>query len=151
MWKFWIGTTSLQEILSSLVPTTYLEPRFCNAVRIWSSRIQMVLLCTETSSTKSLLARAIKFRYAAIFWAYCTCAGLLFLHPHPSSTKRISLFLWGADSSGLERAARLILPMRTGITLPEFILTGKNSDTFGVGGLRAAGWAIWQFTRNTSW
>ena len=66
-------------------------------------------------------------------------AGLLFLHPHSSASSRVVLFMCGTDSGGLERAARLLLPIRTGVALPEFIVIGNKTDSFGTGGLRGAG------------
>jgi hypothetical protein len=64
---------------------------------------------------------------------------LVFLHPHPSSPDRVILFLCANDGSGLERAARLLLPIRTGVPLPEFLIIGGEADDWGVGGLRGGG------------
>lgn len=64
---------------------------------------------------------------------------MLFLHPNPSSSISLVLFLVGTDEAALERAARVLLPIRTGVPLPEFLVFGQHMDTQATGGLRGAG------------
>ncbi|KDQ60583.1 hypothetical protein JAAARDRAFT_76873 [Jaapia argillacea MUCL 33604] len=55
------------------------------------------------------------------------------------------------DSVGLERAARAF-PIRTGITVPDWILLGKDADRLGAGGVLGAGlWDEWGWTEVASW
>lgn len=56
-------------------------------------------------------------------------------HPHVGK----ALVLTGTDEEGIERAGRL-LPVRTGVPVPEWIVVGKDADRFGAGGVVAAGW-----------
>ncbi|KAF8502452.1 hypothetical protein JB92DRAFT_2740590 [Gautieria morchelliformis] len=78
---------------------------------------------------------------------------LVFLHPHPSSPDRLILFLCANGGNGLERAARLLLPIRTGVPLPEFLIIGGEADTWGVGGLRGGGfWSrTWSWNEAMAW
>ncbi|KAI1790745.1 hypothetical protein LXA43DRAFT_973466 [Ganoderma leucocontextum] len=66
--------------------------------------------------------------------------GVLFLHPHPTNTKSLTLIVYGADASGLERALRLF-PIRTGVTVPDWIVVGSQADVRGMGGVQSAG--VW--------
>jgi hypothetical protein len=45
----------------------------------------------------------------------------------------------GTDEAGLERILR-ILPFRTGLPVPEWIITSGETDTKGAGGLLGAGY-----------
>jgi hypothetical protein len=45
----------------------------------------------------------------------------------------------GTDEAGLERILR-ILPFRTGVPVPEWIITSGEMDTKGTGGLLGAGY-----------
>ncbi|KAF8589925.1 hypothetical protein K439DRAFT_1331326 [Ramaria rubella] len=65
--------------------------------------------------------------------------GIMFLHPHPFNSERMALFLCGNSMDGLERIARLLLPMRTGVPLPDFLITGQEGDHMGIGGLHGGG------------
>lgn len=65
----------------------------------------------------------------------------LFLHPHPSSTadgQSIMLFMISSDESGLERLARLF-PIRTGITVPSWVVLHDDIDHIGAAGVKGAG------------
>ncbi|RPD65838.1 hypothetical protein L226DRAFT_566346 [Lentinus tigrinus ALCF2SS1-7] len=64
----------------------------------------------------------------------------LFLHPHPVDATSLVLFLYGADLSGLERGLRLV-PIRTGVTVPDWIVIGALADERGSGGVDGAG--VW--------
>ncbi|KAI0781232.1 hypothetical protein BD413DRAFT_600635 [Trametes elegans] len=64
----------------------------------------------------------------------------LFLHPHPSREESLLLFLHGADAEGLERGLRLF-PIRTGVTVPDWIVVGSQADARGSGGVEGAG--VW--------
>ncbi|KAH8829622.1 hypothetical protein DL96DRAFT_1792502 [Flagelloscypha sp. PMI_526] len=78
----------------------------------------------------------------------------LFLHPHPSSRdkKAMALFVHWSGDVGLERALRLF-PIRTGITVPNWIISGPRSDTMGTAGVIGAGvWTRdWQYNDVLSW
>lgn len=71
--------------------------------------------------------------------------GLLYSIPHrghldaEEGAQQRSVVLSGTDAEGIERAARL-LPVRTGVPLPEWIVVGRDCDRFGMGGVLAAGW-----------
>ena len=62
----------------------------------------------------------------------------LFLHPHPSQSGSLALFLHGADQEGFERALRLF-PIRTGVTVPDWIVVGPRADKQGSGGVEGTG------------
>ncbi|TBU28927.1 hypothetical protein BD311DRAFT_757466 [Dichomitus squalens] len=70
----------------------------------------------------------------------------LFLHPHPTNANSLVLFAYGADMSGFERAVRLF-PIRTGVTVPDWIVVGRQADERGTGGVHGAG--VWG--NNWSW
>lgn len=65
--------------------------------------------------------------------------GVAFLHPHRPRCSQLTLFTSATDDAGWERILRL-LPLRTGIATPEWIITGPNTDRMGVGGLLGAGY-----------
>lgn len=65
--------------------------------------------------------------------------GVLFLHPHPTNAEALTLFVYGTDESGLERALRLF-PVRTGVTVPDWIVVGPQADARGTGGVQSAGY-----------
>ncbi|KZT74257.1 hypothetical protein DAEQUDRAFT_702566 [Daedalea quercina L-15889] len=62
----------------------------------------------------------------------------LFLHPHPHVSASSVLFLYVRDDSGLERALRLF-PIRTGVPVPDWVVTTASTDEFGAGGIEGAG------------
>ncbi|KAL4949940.1 hypothetical protein BDW69DRAFT_173260 [Aspergillus filifer] len=62
--------------------------------------------------------------------------GALFLRP--LDNERLELVVWGADTSGLEQAARLV-PTLTGAGQPEFLILGSGCRWKGHAGLYAAG------------
>ncbi|CCM03831.1 uncharacterized protein FIBRA_05980 [Fibroporia radiculosa] len=68
----------------------------------------------------------------------------LFLHPHPSNQEGSMVFIQANDGLGLERALRLF-PLRTGTTLPDWIVVGEDTDHIGAAGVEGAG--VW----NSSW
>ncbi|KAJ7632248.1 hypothetical protein FB45DRAFT_744737 [Roridomyces roridus] len=78
--------------------------------------------------------------------------GLLFLYPHPVNSDGRMLFLLSTDESGLERAARLF-PIRTGVTVPDWIITSSRADQTGAAGVLGAGvWgARWNWNIAMSW
>ncbi|KAF7800246.1 hypothetical protein EIP86_011493 [Pleurotus ostreatoroseus] len=70
----------------------------------------------------------------------------LFLSPHPTSSTALVLFIFANDEAGLERALRLF-PIRTGVTVPDWIVLSPDADSRGEGGVDAAGvWGV-----NWSW
>ncbi|KAH9857796.1 hypothetical protein C2E23DRAFT_719844 [Lenzites betulinus] len=64
----------------------------------------------------------------------------LFLHPHPLHSSSSVFFVYGSDLTGLERGLRLF-PIRTGITVPDWIVVGPQADERGAGGVEGAG--VW--------
>ena len=62
----------------------------------------------------------------------------LFLSPHPASSTALVLFIFANDEAGLERALRLF-PIRTGVTVPDWIVLSPDADSRGAGGVDAAG------------
>ncbi|KAJ7684731.1 hypothetical protein DFH06DRAFT_1277353 [Mycena polygramma] len=78
--------------------------------------------------------------------------GVLFLHPHPHDVDSKMLFLLSTDASGLERAGRLF-PIRTGVTVPDWLITSGRADHTGAGGVLGAGvWGThWSWNTVMSW
>lgn len=62
----------------------------------------------------------------------------VFLQPHPLSPARLMLSIFSYDAAGLERALRLF-PIRTGTTVPDWIVLSPNTDFTGAAGTVAAG------------
>ncbi|KAF8078159.1 hypothetical protein FPV67DRAFT_1603782 [Lyophyllum atratum] len=63
----------------------------------------------------------------------------MFLHPHPAGGADSNmLFLLANSHSSLERLARLF-PIRTGVTVPSWVVTGPLTDSIGAAGIRGAG------------
>lgn len=62
--------------------------------------------------------------------------GLVYLHPLPN--ERLALVIWGTDEIGLRAAARL-LPLRTGVGQPNFVVVGSEMGWSGVDGVKAIG------------
>ncbi|ODO08851.1 hypothetical protein L198_00585 [Cryptococcus wingfieldii CBS 7118] len=79
-------------------------------------------------------------------------AGIIALHPHPTHPKSLSVLLAGNDELGLELAARLF-PLRTGVPIPDWVLTGPRSKWQGAGGFIGAGFwdGEWQYSDAMSW
>ncbi|KAH8108461.1 hypothetical protein DFH11DRAFT_1632998 [Phellopilus nigrolimitatus] len=79
---------------------------------------------------------------------------ILFTHPHPSNTRGAAVFLAGTDArgEGLERALRL-LPLRTGVSVPDWVIAGSGMDDQGAGGVLGAGvWnRSWRWSESMSW
>ncbi|KAJ6606577.1 hypothetical protein DFH09DRAFT_1242069 [Mycena vulgaris] len=80
--------------------------------------------------------------------------GILFLHPHPENTKGQMLFLLSTDAAGLERAGRLF-PIRTGVTVPDWLIISSRAEQTGAGGVIGAGvWGTgtgWTWNEAMSW
>ncbi|KAJ7184189.1 hypothetical protein C8R46DRAFT_1063195 [Mycena filopes] len=78
--------------------------------------------------------------------------GILFLHPHPQNADGQMLFLLSTDTAGLERAGRLF-PIRTGVTVPDWLITSSRADSVGAAGVLGAGvWGIgWGWNEVMSW
>jgi hypothetical protein len=62
----------------------------------------------------------------------------LFLHEHPTLVGGRMVFVQSTDHSGLEKALRLF-PIRTGITIPDWIIVGPQADEIGAAGVLGAG------------
>lgn len=69
-----------------------------------------------------------------------TDLGAIFLHPHISHRSRLTLVLYYNNEHSMERVLRL-LPLRTGITVPDWLLIGPEADFAAAGGVRGAGYA----------
>lgn len=67
-----------------------------------------------------------------------TLLGALFMHPHPTSASSSMLVLAASNDAALERLVRLF-PMRTGIAVPDWLITTPAADAFSAAGVRAAG------------
>ncbi|KAF7311632.1 hypothetical protein MKEN_01066400 [Mycena kentingensis (nom. inval.)] len=78
--------------------------------------------------------------------------GILFLHPHPRTTAAQMMFLLGTDAAGLERVLRLF-PIRTGVTVPDWIITSNDADQIGAAGILGAGvyGNNWSYNNPVSW
>jgi hypothetical protein len=63
--------------------------------------------------------------------------GIIFLHQHPTYPRANMLFMLG-DQSGIERVSRLF-PIRTGVTVPDWLVVGANADKVGAGAITGAG------------
>lgn len=63
--------------------------------------------------------------------------GLIYLRPHPNRNGLVCV-LSGTDEAGLELAARLV-PVRTGVPIPEWAVIGPLSRYQGAVGILAAG------------
>lgn len=62
----------------------------------------------------------------------------LFLHPHPTNPAALALVLFADDERSLERVLRLF-PIRTGITVPDWLVVSDEADKLGTGGVVSAG------------
>ena len=62
----------------------------------------------------------------------------LFLHPHPTNPTGLALVLFADNKRSIERALRLF-PIRTGVTVPDWIAVGEEADKVGAAGVKAAG------------
>ncbi|CAB4492540.1 hypothetical protein RhiirA1_538356 [Rhizophagus irregularis] len=71
--------------------------------------------------------------------------GILFLHPYKVS--QLSLIISGTDISGLDQISKLF-PKRTGVPIPDWIITGPETKWKGIGGLLGAGFwnNEWKFS-----
>ena len=65
-------------------------------------------------------------------------AAAIFLHPHPVSQSSLMAIMYHNDEAGLERLLRLF-PIRTGVTVPDWVIVGPTADSTGTGGVLAAG------------
>ena len=62
----------------------------------------------------------------------------VFLHPHPTYPERLVLVMYADSQPALERALRLF-PVRTGITVPDWVIISPEADKIGAGGVVGAG------------
>ncbi|WWD17332.1 hypothetical protein CI109_101772 [Kwoniella shandongensis] len=79
-------------------------------------------------------------------------AGVITLHPHPTSYQALSVLIAGNDALGLELAARLF-PIRTGVPVPDWAIVSPRSRWQAAGGLIGAGFwgADWEYSEAMSW
>ncbi|WVW83889.1 hypothetical protein I302_105911 [Kwoniella bestiolae CBS 10118] len=79
-------------------------------------------------------------------------AGLITLHPHPTSSKALSMLIAGNDVLGMELAARLF-PIRTGVPIPDWAIVGPQARWKGAGGFSGAGFwnDDWKWSEGMSW
>lgn len=64
--------------------------------------------------------------------------GIIFLHPHPTSPGALMMLIVAENVGGFERATRLF-PIRTGTTLPSWVLLTTSMDRIGAAGISGAG------------
>jgi len=76
----------------------------------------------------------------------------LFLQPHPTYSDALVLAIHSEDEADFEKALRLF-PIRTGVTVPDWVLVGKDSDVVGAAGIQGAGvWGNdWAYSEVMSW
>ncbi|KAL6705360.1 hypothetical protein ACN47E_007009 [Coniothyrium glycines] len=74
----------------------------------------------------------------------------VYLRPVPGQWHRLELVLWGADTAGLQQAARLV-PMLTGVGQPDFVVLSESARWRGVEGALAMGFfdANWKVTASS--
>lgn len=65
-------------------------------------------------------------------------AATLFLHPHPTSSSSLALVLFYNNPRALERGLRLF-PIRTGVAVPDWIITTEEADFKAAAGVAGAG------------
>lgn len=72
------------------------------------------------------------------------------MHPHPGDG--LSCLVAGNDEVGMEMAARL-LPLRTGVMVPDWAVVSKRCQWQGYGGFDGAGFwnAEWGWSEAMSW
>lgn len=63
----------------------------------------------------------------------------LFLHPHPTNPAGLAMVLFADNENSLERSLRLF-PMRTGITVPDWLVVSEEADKIGAAGVKSAGY-----------
>jgi len=64
----------------------------------------------------------------------------LFLHPHPKCTKSVMLFILANSVDAIERGLRLV-PLRTGVPAPSWLVISQLADVYGLAGICGAG--VW--------
>ncbi len=107
-----------------------------NVVTIGDSRNAFTQQILEESSTPFTIANGLlNFRGKPLPEG----ASSAFLHPHPVSASSLVLVLYSGDTTGTERLLRLF-PIRTGITVPDWIIIGDKSDSTGAAGVEGAGY-----------
>lgn len=62
----------------------------------------------------------------------------LFLHPHPGDGDSLMLFMYAYNDDALERALR-ILPIRTGVPAPDWLVLGLAADVVGAAAVQGVG------------
>ncbi|KAK8864370.1 hypothetical protein IAR55_001618 [Kwoniella newhampshirensis] len=79
-------------------------------------------------------------------------AGVITLHPHPTSARALSVLIAGNADLGTELAARLF-PIRTGVPIPDWAIVSHRSRWQAAGGLIGAGFwgADWEYSEAMSW
>lgn len=55
-----------------------------------------------------------------------------------SGRQSLMMFMLYTDKSALEKLVRLF-PFRTGVVVPDWLVVGEKMDSFGAGGVEAAG------------
>ena len=65
-------------------------------------------------------------------------SGAMFIHPHPICHESMVLFMIGNSPSAYERLFHFF-PIRTGISVPDWVMIGCDADRIGAAGLIGAG------------
>lgn len=79
--------------------------------------------------------------------------GIVSLLPHPTAgDDALGAIVAGNDDAGFDLAARL-LPLRTGVPIPDWAVTSTRSLWQGAGGFIGAGWwsREWGWSGRASW
>lgn len=107
----------------------------------------VVLTDGEGSFAKSLLSQnrtAFSLKEGSLYLRgkrISAGSAALFLHPHPSATDASILFIYAQGDASLERGLRLF-PVRTGVPIPDWVVTTKRADEMGAGGIEGTGSVI---------
>lgn len=83
---------------------------------------------------------------------YVDHTGIIALHPHPTNPRGLAAVVAGNDRAGLVAAARL-LPLRTGVPIPDWAVVTSRCSWQGAGGLAGAGFwdGSWGWSEGMSW
>ena len=66
--------------------------------------------------------------------------GVLFTHPHPNDPLGLILIVFAYNRTHMENILRLV-PLRTGVAVPDWIIIDSNLNHLGAAGVIGAGYA----------
>ncbi|RUS17630.1 hypothetical protein BC937DRAFT_89702 [Endogone sp. FLAS-F59071] len=110
----------------------------------WRSPLRMDLSPSPAEITPILRQRHCRFCFCRYNIPLNCVLGVFFLHPWKSD--HIALVIAGVDNDGLRQAGWL-LPKRTGMMVPDWVITGPEMKWKGIGGILGAGFwdNNWQY------